>query len=137
MPTRPEAARATGLDVAKWCASGWIDWVVPCNFYQSVDFDLPFAEWMKVVAGAARPVTLVPGLDNGILVNGKRRALTFGEYAAFAHRMYGQGANGVYVFNIFDLPKEDGVRSALLTKGLPKEEVAAWSEGLVLPHSHD
>ena len=127
VPTRPEAARATGLDVAKWCASGWVDWVVPCNFFQSVDFDLPFAEWTKVVAGAARPVTVLPGLDNGIVVNGKRRALTFDEYAAFAHRMYGQGANGVYVFNIFDLPKEDGVRAALLTKGLPKDAVAAMA----------
>lgn len=66
----------------------------------------------------APSVTIVPGTDNGIVENRKRRPLTLGEYALFADRVYKAGAPGVYLFNLFDHPKESGVWQAVVGQGL-------------------
>lgn len=117
--SRPETAHARGTDFETWARGGWVDWIVPCNFFQNVDFGLPYAEWARLVADVNPNVLVVPGLDNGVMDGGRRRTLTSGEYAAFASAMYRQGAPGIYVFNPFD--NTPAVWESLISNGLPPE----------------
>ena len=135
--SRPEAARARGTDFETWARKGWIDWLVPCNFWWSVDFNLPYAEWARLVQNANSEVLVIPGLDGGAAVNGKRHILSLGEYAVFADRMYRQGAPGIYLFNLFDTPKESGVWDAILSEGLPSRLVAERARGVTVTDIHD
>lgn len=128
--SRPEDALARGTDFVKWVREGWIDWLVPCNFWGSVDFNLPYAEWARLVGEANQEVLVVPGCDSGAAENGRRHCLSLAEYSVFADRMYRQGAGGLYLFNLFDLPKESGVWDAIVREGLPPEAVAARAQGV-------
>ena len=135
--SRPETARARGTDFEKWARAGWIDWLVPCNMWWSVDFNLPYAEWARLLKAANPRVRVVPGLDGGAATDGKRHFLSLGEYAAFADRMYRQGASGIYLFNLFDSPKESGVWDAILSEGLPPDRVAEYARGVAVTDEHD
>jgi len=131
--SRPETAIARGTDFATWARKGWIDWLVPCNFWRCADFNLPYAEWARLVDGTG--VTVVPGLDNGLVVNGRRRGHNVGEYSLFADRMYRQGAPGIYLFNPFDNKPE--VWKALVSEGLPPSLVAMRAKGVTATDEHD
>jgi hypothetical protein len=135
--SRPEAARARGTDFESWARKGWIDWLVPSNFWWSVDFNLPYAEWARLIQSANSDVLVIPGLDGGAAVNGERHFLSLGEYAVFADRMYRQGAPGIYLFNLFDTPKESGVWDAILSEGLPPDLVAERARGIAVTDVHD
>ncbi len=106
--TRPGAALAKGMDVSAWARERLVDWIVPANFFGSVDFDLPVDEWLKLVADAGSSAIVVPCLDTGVMTRdpktgrrSPRRMLTLPEYCGWAKRMYERGAAGVYYFNLF------------------------------------
>ena len=80
-------------------------------------------------------MTVVPGLDNGLVVNGRRRGHNVGEYSLFADRMYRQGAPGIYLFNPFDNKPE--VWKALVSEGLPPSLVAMRAKGVTATDEHD
>ena len=103
----PKAMFAYGTDALAWAKDGSVDWVIPCNFFSSVDFDMPYAEWKRIIAEANPKVKVLPGMDAGVLVkdaetgNCSRRLLKIEEYCGFADRMFTQGADGIYLFNLF------------------------------------
>ena len=106
--SRPAAALAKGMDVAAWVREKLVDWVVPANFFSSVDFDIPLGEWQKIVADAGSSALVIPCLDTGVITQdpvtkrrSPRRMLTLAEYCGWAGRMYERGAPGVYFFNLF------------------------------------
>ena len=131
VPTRIEKALATGLDVRAWTKEELVDWIVPCNQWGSPDFALPVAAWKQL---AGPKVKIVPGLDFNIMFEGQsRRPLAYCEYAAYATRVYERGADGVYLFNLFDQPTTNGVRKAILDLGLEPTDVRRLSEGVSVP----
>ena len=106
--SRPDAALAHGTDAVQWAKEGLVDWVIPCNFFSSVDFDLPCADWKRRLAAVNPKVLVLPGADTGVVErdpetgrNGPRRMMTVEEYRGFADRMHRQGADGIYIFNLF------------------------------------
>ncbi len=106
--SRPAAALAKGMAVAAWTREKLVDWVVPANFFGSVDFDIPLGAWQKIVADAGSSALVVPCLDTGVITQdpttkrrSPRRMLTLAEYCGWAGRMYERGAPGVYFFNLF------------------------------------
>ena len=105
--TEPEAALNHGTDYRAWAKEGLVDWLIVCNFWSTVDFELPFAKWAEELKAINPEVRVYPGLDCGVEMPGKpRRYLTPDEYAGWADRMYGQGATGLYVFNLFCHPSD-------------------------------
>lgn len=102
----PVSALNHGTDYRVWAKEGLMDWLIPCNFFSTVDFELPFAKWAEEVSRLNPDVLVLPGLDCGVLPDGKwpRRFLTADEYAAWGDRMYSQGAQGAYFFNLFCEP---------------------------------
>ena len=106
--TRPAAARAKGTDAIAWAREKLVDWIVPANFFGSVDFNIPMDEWLKLVADAGSSALVIPCLDTGVMTRdpqtgrlSPRRMLTWAEYCGWARRMYERGAPGVYFFNLF------------------------------------
>lgn len=117
----PVAALRRGTDAFAWAREGSVDWIVPCNFFASVDFELPYADWRRRMDEANAKVRVIPGADSGVLLPGKRwcrRLLTLDEYCGWADRMYAQGAEGVYLFNLFQHPTTGTVWKTVLTRGL-------------------
>lgn len=98
----PELAQALGTDAIVWAKEGLVDWLVPCNFWTSVDFDLPIDRWQQDVGSVNPAVTVIPGLDIGMRMYRKRRPLTAAECRGWAELQYARGAKGVYLFNFFD-----------------------------------
>ena len=107
--SRPAVARARATDTVGWAKEGLVDWVVPCNFFASADFELPLAEWKRLLAEANPKVRVIPGTDTGVRIGDPvakkvtidRRLLTLAEYREWADRMQRQGADGIYFFNLF------------------------------------
>lgn len=134
--SRPEAALKHGTDAVAWANERLTDWVIPCNFFSSVDFDLPYAEWKRQITAVNPGVVVLPGLDSGVTprdpASGRklpRRMLTVSEYRGFADRMFRQGAEGIYLFNLFTY-FEPAYKSNdrepwnfILTKGLTPDSI--------------
>lgn len=119
--SRPEAALGRGTDVFAWAKAGSVDWIIPCNFYGAVDFFMPYGEWKKRVEAANPSVKVIPGMDQGTMGEKTgRRPLVYAEYLVFANLMYAQGAEGVYMFNLFDHAADNDAWNNLIQKGLPK-----------------
>ncbi len=127
VPTDINGAMAIGLDVVAWAKEGLVDVIVPCNFFVTPDYTLPYAEWKEKI-GACRPdILIIPGLDSGVVKEGGRgirQNLTTAEYRGFADAMHLEGAPGVYLFNLFVIPKTNGVWNAILSEGLSPDAVA-------------
>ncbi len=103
----------SGFDVLTWCAEGLIDWVCPSAYYMS-DTEIPVLTWKKILA--PYNVKLVPNIMQGIFgtVEGSRTASDISYYsqtgggatnieqvAGTAYSYFSQGADKVYIFNIF------------------------------------
>ena len=127
----PEAALARGTDVFTWAREGSVDLVVPCNFWSSADFEMPIAEWMCRVREANPSVRVVPGIDANVTIKGqKQRHLSIDEYCGWAHRAYGQGAVGIYLFNLFTHPSTNGVWKFVIENGLSPDVVSAHKKSI-------
>lgn len=121
VPSNLEDALDLGMDAVAWCRERSVDWLVPCNFCNSVDFDLDYAGWRRAVDAVNPHVTIVPGADASLQPAGHRtpsRYLTLAEYRGWCETQYAQGAPGVYLFNFFQHVVE------------PRGDPAVWEEGL-------
>lgn len=106
--SRPDRAVANGTDGVLWAKEGLADWIVPANFFSSVDFDLPVGEWKHRLAAAGATALVIPSVDSGVVVRNPetgtlspRRMMTLPEYCGWAKLMYDRGADGLYFFNLF------------------------------------
>ena len=69
VPSRPETARAYGLDPVGWAQEGLVDLVVPTPRWATLEFDMPLAQWRRLLqpyrgdAGrrAGDPLSAPPG----------------------------------------------------------------------------
>ncbi len=132
-----DAALLLGTDAEQWAKDGSIDWLVPCNFFTSADFDLDYADWARRISAANSGVLVVPGIDTGVAkavgAGGGRQYLTLAEYRGWCASMYAQKAPGVYLFNLFqfdpashDQYKNDSsIWDAVLDGGLSPAAVSA------------
>ncbi|NLC55739.1 MAG: hypothetical protein GX774_02750 [Armatimonadetes bacterium] len=102
VPSRPETARAYGLDPVGWAQEGLVDLVVPTPRWATLEFDMPLAQWRRLLQ-PYRGVMLAGGLE--ILYQphpGAPRTTVAPEHAfAAAAAVYAGGADAVYLFNYF------------------------------------
>lgn len=129
--TEPEVALARGTDAIAWAREGNVDLIVPCNFFESVDFELPFSDWKAKVLAVNPHVDVVPGIDAGVVIGKeKRRYLTKAEYCGWADRVYSQGAKGIYYFNLFTHSATNGVWEMCVNEGLTPGYVASHEKSI-------
>ena len=109
-------AISLGTDAVEWAKEGLVDWIVPCNFFTTVDFNLDYRDWEKRVHTVNPTVTIVPGLDSGVVKDrlAGRQGLTIAEYRGWCAAQAAQGAPGFYVFNPFHSPPTSEKWNAML-----------------------
>lgn len=119
-----------GSDPVAWARAGAIDWLVPCNFWGTSDFDLDFADWSVRMRMANTRVRVIPGTDTNVAVEPKvqHRGLTLLEYRGWCDTQYAQGATGVYLFNSFSFAPTSKIGRAIRTGGLSPSSVSAAAE---------
>lgn len=106
--TTPKAARAKGCDVGTWVKEGWVDWVTGSTYWETPDYNMPVAEWRAWFGDKADKVKLLAGTDHGVNATphgGFRVDMEPGFYAGYADVQWGNGVDGVYLFNVPYLPK--------------------------------
>ena len=115
LSSKPSESRKLGMEADVWAKEGIVDVIVPTSPWESIDFDIPLAEW-RTWTGDQVPI--VPSADEGITENGKRRIATFEEYRRWARIMHERGAKGLYLFNFFMHPQDGPVWNGVLSGGL-------------------
>ena len=128
----PKLALSLGTDAIAWAREGLVDWIVPCNFFTTVDFDLPIDDWQRQVAAANPAARVLPGLDVGVRLFRNRRMLTSAECRGWSELQYARGAKGIYLFNYFS-PRmlgfvESGCFDASRLAGLPRAYPASYRD---------
>ena len=139
--TSYEAALKIGTDPVAWARERLIDWLVVCNFFATVDFNMDYAAWARLVHSANPDVTVVPGLDSGVIkdysgpIDGSRRQfLSLAEYRGWCDQQYAAGAPGCYVFNPFHFSEDSDVWKAITTGGLSPTAVARAARSYPISH---
>nr|MCU0979718.1 hypothetical protein [Pirellulaceae bacterium] len=96
-PPTSETARQIGCDVPAWAKNGWVDFVTVSEFLFERG-DLPVGKWKQVIT----TVPVYGGIE--VVWHNKpegARALSADDYRQQARKLFGAGADGVYIFNMF------------------------------------
>ena len=101
----PAGARSKGCDVGRWVREGWVDWVCASTYWETPDYNTPVAEWREWFGDMADRVMLLAGTDHGVASThwdqgGIRLDMDMKYYAGYADVQWGNGVDGVYLFNI-------------------------------------
>ena len=117
--TSYQGALEFGTDPVAWAKEGLIDMLVVCNFIATVDYNIPYKDWVDRIHVADPHVIVVPGIDSGVEKETRRsghsrQLLTVPELAGWCDTVYSQGAQGFYVFNPFHHPATGVVWNAML-----------------------
>ncbi|MBN1395034.1 MAG: hypothetical protein JW959_08420 [Pirellulales bacterium] len=101
VPSRPETAKAMGLDAVGWAKEGLIDLIVPTPRWATIEFDIPMERWRELLTGTN--VALAGGLEILYRPHGrlKPRPATPELAAGAAAAVLSRGADAVYLFNYF------------------------------------
>ncbi len=128
VPAHPDAAVGLGMDGAAWARGGHVDWLVPCPFWSSTDFDIPVELWKERVGNPR--IRITPGVEFNARPwpGGKPVANDLASLAGFAASAWERGADGIYLFNWMDsgtrpVPASDYQR--LVAQGLGRATVLA------------
>lgn len=124
LSTKPSQSRSLGMEADVWAKEGIVDMVIPTSPWESIDFDIPLAEWR---AWTGNKVQILPSADDGITENGRRRTATLEEYQRWARIMHERGAKGLYLFNLFMHPQDGPVWNGILSGGLAREPARSTS----------
>jgi len=121
----PEAAYGLGCDVATWAERGYVDVVMPCNFFSTTDFAADWVEWKRRLARANPKVRLVGGIDSfGVAREALGpRGFTVPEFAGYLERMTAAGVTDVGFFNLFGY-KDDELGRYVQVEGMP--DLSGW-----------
>ena len=107
--TTPQAARAKGCDVGTWVREGWVNWVCASTYWETPDYNTPVKEWREWFGERADETVLLAGTDHGVRAVGRggvRLDMEMKYYAGFADVQWGNGMDGLYLFNITFIGKE-------------------------------
>ncbi len=122
LSSKPSEARNLGMEADHWAKEGIVDMIVATSPWETIDFDIPLAEWR---AWTGNKVQIIPSADDGIINDRRRRKATFEDYRRWASIMHERGAKGLYIFNLAWHPQEGSVWNGVLSRGLaPKTDDA-------------
>lgn len=101
VPTRPETARRIGLDGVAWAKEGLIDLLVATPFWATADFDVPVAEWKRLLDGTKVHFSVSVEVRYQPVPDGPAQMISTGLLGGFGTTVLHGGADSVYLFNIF------------------------------------
>lgn len=101
VPTRPESARRIGLDGVAWARAGLIDLLVAAPFWATADFDVPVAEWKRLLEGTKVHFSVSVEVRYQPAPEGPARMISTELLSGLGATILYGGADSVYLFNIF------------------------------------
>lgn len=109
-----------GLDIRHYADMGWIDVVVPSCYWGSSDSDMPIEKWVTELAKCKNKVQVWAGLECHVTnafetEKGWQSASTL---AGFATQYLSQGADKIYLFNMFNDVREKTAACSSLENAL-------------------
>jgi len=114
VPSRPETAKAMGLDAVAWAKAGLVDLIVPTPRWATIEFDMPMERWRELLGESE--ATLAGGLE--VLYRPYHavtpRQVTLKQAAGAAAAVLARGADCVYLFNYFQDGHPDWLRADYL-----------------------
>ena len=146
VPSRVEVAQAWGLDAVQWAREGLVDVVVVTPRWATLEYDMPIAQWHKLLASTA--ATLAGGLEIRCqpVSSGPAHTVTPEEAAGAAATVLAGGADAVYLFNYFPaiigtsgwtreryVSTLAAMNSLEALQKLPRRQVVTWRD-ILGPH---
>ena len=107
MPASPETSFYLGFDVSRWASEGLVDTVIPSPRFSSSDTDMPVELWKRLLAPYGTEIAA--GVEI-IIKEQPAAANTFNTVetvTAAAASYFSAGADKLYLFNYFHLPRTD------------------------------
>jgi hypothetical protein len=99
-PDSAEYSRDVGLDIEQWMKEGLIDCFIGSDYFQlnqySAQVDLAHKYGVKCYPGLSETRVVIPGKGDD------RRRGSDASYQARAMNAFAQGADGVYIFNVYN-----------------------------------
>ena len=103
----PEAALGAGMDVIQWAREGLLDVVIVANFFFCMDFDTPYAEWVRLLHNVNPSVRVVCRADcNVAIYSGAIFCVDGAGYRGYYDNMIAQGCRDFGFFNLFETDSE-------------------------------
>lgn len=107
VPPHPDTALRLGMDAVAWARAGCCDLVVPCNFWRTLNTDLPIRLWRQLLPascllGAGLELGLNPHLASKTFEGKAFGYNTLKTVRGAASAFLEQGADRVYLFNYMD-----------------------------------
>ncbi len=104
IPSHPDAAAGLGMDALAWAREGLVDWLIPCPFWSTSDFDIPVDLWRERLGADAARVLVIPGIEYNLRAwpTGKTVPNDLASLRGFAADARERGADNLYLFNWMD-----------------------------------
>jgi GH35 family endo-1,4-beta-xylanase len=105
VPARPEVSKGTGLDAVTWAKRKLIDHLIVAPFWATTDFDIPLEEWQWLLVGTG--VRLTGGIEALVRPHPGHKPFehVIDTLRGAASGLLARGSEGVYCFNLFEVPK--------------------------------
>ncbi|PKO20768.1 MAG: hypothetical protein CVU38_18320 [Chloroflexi bacterium HGW-Chloroflexi-1] len=124
VPSRPQTARALGMDAVEWARRGLVDMIVVTPFWATIEFDMPIELWKELLGET--DVILAAGLEVLLRPFPQPAPARYCDVEAVrgaAASLLARGADRIYLFNYMDNPMNNPMASqpdengTYLTKG--------------------
>lgn len=106
VPPTSSICKLKGMDVVAWVKQNSVDIVIPSNWYQPSNFDIPIEVWRKEIGVSSSVCLLIPSVDNTYMIANsvyvKRMKSTLEVLRGFAASTFSRGADGICLFNNWD-----------------------------------
>jgi len=145
VPPKPIMGISVGLDAVSWVKNGSVDIIIPTNWFQPTNFDIPIELWKKEI-GLGKSYQIIPGADAAFMIasniNLKGMQNTVESMRGFSISAYSRGADAVYLFNNFlptykrKLISKEGKVTIRDDKPLILSETGRFSSAINKPRTH-
>jgi len=139
VPSRPQTGYLMGLDGVEWARRGWVDLLVACPFWNTIEPDMPMELWKRLIPAN---VVLGAGLELIVRPYNDYRPIQFNSLETVrgaSAALLARGADRIYLFNYMDsetaMASADDTRQALMQcgslatlKGLPRRHILTFSD---------
>ncbi len=132
-----------GIDAAQWVAEGSVDQITVEGWYIPTYYNIPVEEWRQSIDERnvnGNNYTLLCGTDwavrcDSTAYSGYIMWITLEQFKGFVSSAYDKGADGIYIFNHFNLTNDAGATTYYIDDNGVKTKVNVIKDKLIAANS--